>query len=110
MFTYRKNNRFQKKSVGQNTNVARNGPEPLRKYSERYKIMDMDFTINKKRLQFKNTKLTVSLGYISLGINEGGKGGGVWITFHNEKKKPFHDSRVLKKQFHGKLDSNKIIL
>jgi hypothetical protein len=25
------------------------------------------------------------------------------------KKKPFHDSRVLKKQFHGKLDSNKII-
>jgi hypothetical protein len=23
------------------------------------------------------------------------------------KKKPFHDSRVLKKQFHGKLDSNK---
>jgi hypothetical protein len=25
------------------------------------------------------------------------------------KKKSFHDSRVLKKQFHGKLDSNKII-
>jgi hypothetical protein len=25
------------------------------------------------------------------------------------EKKPFHDSRVLKKQFHGKLDSNKII-
>ena len=39
---------------------------------------------------------------------DGGKWGGVWITFHNEKK-PFHDSRVLKKQFHGKLDSNKII-
>ena len=36
----------------------------------------MDFTINKKRLQFKNTKVTVSLGHISLGINEGGKGGG----------------------------------
>jgi hypothetical protein len=33
----------------------------------------------------------------------------VWITFHNEKK-PFHDSRVLKRQFHGKLDSNKIVL
>ena len=33
---------------------------------------------------------------------EGGKGG-VWITFHNEKEKLFHDSRVLKKQFHGKL-------
>jgi hypothetical protein len=26
------------------------------------------------------------------------------------KKKPFHDSLVLKKQFHGKLDSNKIVL
>jgi hypothetical protein len=25
------------------------------------------------------------------------------------KKKLFHDSHVLKKQFHGKLDSNKII-
>ena len=25
------------------------------------------------------------------------------------KKMPFHDSLVLKKQFHGKLDSNKII-
>ena len=32
---------------------------------------------------------------------------GVWITFHNEKS--FHDSHVLKKQFHGKLDSHKII-
>jgi hypothetical protein len=25
------------------------------------------------------------------------------------KKKPFHDSHVLKKQFHGKLHSNKIV-
>jgi hypothetical protein len=25
------------------------------------------------------------------------------------KQMPFHDLRVLKKQFHGKLDSNKII-
>ena len=37
---------------------------------------------------------------------EGGKGYGSRFT---TKKKPFHDSRVLKKQFHGKVDSNKII-
>ena len=35
-----------------------------------------------------------------------GKGYGSRFT---TKKKPFHDSRVLKKQFHGKLDCNKII-
>jgi hypothetical protein len=38
---------------------------------------------------------------------EGGKGG--YGSRFTTKKKPFHDSRVLKKQFHGKLDSNKII-
>ena len=40
---------------------------------------------------------------------EGGKGGGGDGSRFTTKKKPFHDSRVLKKQFHGKLDSNKII-
>jgi hypothetical protein len=51
------------------------------------------------------------LQFLLLGLKRVGKGGGgVWITFHNENyEKPFHDSRVLKKQFHGKLDSNKII-
>ena len=39
---------------------------------------------------------------------EGEKGGGYGSPF-TTKKKPFHDSRVLKKKFHGKLDSNKII-
>jgi hypothetical protein len=39
-----------------------------------------------------------------------GKGGyGRMDHVSQRKKKPFHDSRVLKKQFHGKLDSNKII-
>jgi hypothetical protein len=39
-----------------------------------------------------------------------GKGGGGGYGSHfKTKKKPFLDSRVLKKQFHGKLDSNKII-
>jgi hypothetical protein len=38
---------------------------------------------------------------------EGGRGG--YGSRSQRKKKPFHDSRVLKKQFHGKLDSNKII-
>ena len=37
-----------------------------------------------------------------------GKGGGM-DHVSQLKKKPFHDSCVLKKQFHGKLDSNKII-
>jgi hypothetical protein len=32
-----------------------------------------------------------------------GKGGMDHVS--QRKKKPFHDSRVLKKQFHGKLDS-----
>ena len=36
-----------------------------------------------------------------------GKGGMGHVS--QRKKKPFHDSRILKKQFHGKLDSNKII-
>ena len=41
---------------------------------------------------------------------EGGKGGGGGMDYVSQrKKKPFHDSRVLKKQFHGKLDSHKII-
>ena len=39
-----------------------------------------------------------------------GKGGGGGMDHVSQrKKKSFHDSRVLKKQFHGKLDSNKII-
>ena len=36
------------------------------------------------------------------------RGGGM-DHVSQRKRKPFHDSRVLKKQFHGKLDSNKII-
>jgi hypothetical protein len=36
------------------------------------------------------------------------KGGGM-DHVSQRKKKPFHDSRVLKKQFHGKLYSNKVI-
>ena len=39
----------------------------------------------------------------------GKRGGGGMDHVSQRKKKPFHDSRVLKKQFHGKLDSNKII-
>ena len=40
-------------------------------------------------------------------IKRVGKGGMDHVS--QQKKKPFHDSHVLKKQFHGKLDSNKII-
>jgi hypothetical protein len=39
---------------------------------------------------------------------EGGKEGDM-DHVSQRKKKPFHDSRVLKKQFQGKLDSHKII-
>jgi predicted nucleic acid-binding OB-fold protein len=44
---------------------------------------------------------------ISNCIQRVGKGGMDHVS--QRKKKPFHDSRVLKKQFHGKVDSNKII-
>jgi hypothetical protein len=50
-----------------------------------------------------------SSGKIQTLCNEGGKGGGGYGSRFTTKKKPFHDSRVLKKQFHGKLGSNKII-
>jgi hypothetical protein len=44
------------------------------------------------------------------GVGKGGGGGGGGMDHVSQrKKKPFHDPRVLKKQFHGKLDSNKII-
>jgi hypothetical protein len=39
----------------------------------------------------------------------GGGGGGGYGSRFTTKKKPFHDSRVLKNQFHGKVDSNTII-
>jgi hypothetical protein len=49
-----------------------------------------------------------NFGFVIFTCIEGGKGGGM-DHVSQRKKKPFHDSRVLKKQFHGKVDSNKII-